>query len=325
MTEQDTQRHRAEVHRIEKGWSVYDSLGRPVGNVADVETRLLRVDGRPESLGFYEVSLERIRSADDGDVHLNVAMEELSGQSGVAAPAASALGGSGLVQPSPPQSGETGGSAFTSSATPPGLGSNTPVGDEPSSFQSWDESQEQRSVWSKVSGWVLPVGVLAAALAVLGWWRRRQVRRTGLARARQAVEAAALTPVWDAVMREPKRALWLTPLATLPVGLYVWSSRQRTAAQKAADRSIAAARLLPSAAWKDRLPYADTSWKDQLQLLGDQIRVSPLAQQVPSLRPRWWAVAVPAAAGATWFASRLGRGSRSGRRRLGDIMTPAPR
>src|ERR671930_224711 len=44
-----------DLQGIEAGWTVYDSLGRPVGNVTDVAGDLLRIDVRPEGFDFFEV------------------------------------------------------------------------------------------------------------------------------------------------------------------------------------------------------------------------------------------------------------------------------
>jgi hypothetical protein len=51
-----------EARRIEKGWTVYDAAGAPVGNVADVGPEVLRVDGRPEGRDYFEVPLGAVRA-----------------------------------------------------------------------------------------------------------------------------------------------------------------------------------------------------------------------------------------------------------------------
>jgi CBS domain-containing protein len=62
---------------IEKGWTVYDSLGRPLGNATDVDRsrgRLI-VDGRSAGFDEFEVPLTAVREAGDNDVHLALAID----------------------------------------------------------------------------------------------------------------------------------------------------------------------------------------------------------------------------------------------------------
>jgi CBS domain-containing protein len=60
------------THLIEKGWTVVDAVGRPIGNVTDVEIDrgVIAVDGRPAGFMPFTVPLELVRTAADGDVHL---------------------------------------------------------------------------------------------------------------------------------------------------------------------------------------------------------------------------------------------------------------
>src|SRR4051794_32971876 len=65
------------VEGIEKGWTVYDALGRPLGNVTDVDTDRgrLGIDGRSAGFDEFEVPLTAVREAGDNDVHLAPAVD----------------------------------------------------------------------------------------------------------------------------------------------------------------------------------------------------------------------------------------------------------
>src|SRR6185503_3751271 len=67
----------ARIDRIEKGWGVYDALGRPLGNATDVDRaqgRLL-VDGRAVGFDEFEVPLTAIREAGGNEVHLALTVD----------------------------------------------------------------------------------------------------------------------------------------------------------------------------------------------------------------------------------------------------------
>ena len=314
------------VSAIEKGWSVFDSLERPVGNVTDLEGGRLRVDGRPQSLGFFEVPLDEVRGAEDGEVHLSLAMEEFAGRQATGPSGTSVDSGETVVVRSAGRSGEADGSSFTASGTPVGLGSNTPVGDEPTGFQAWDESVERRSIWSRIGSWFFAVaGLAAATLGVYAWWQRRQQQRRPLARARRAFGAAgeSLEPVVEAAVRERNRAWWLTPLAAVPVILYLRSSGSKSAVEQAAERSAVMGSLLRNGRWRERLPAIEDSWQ-QLQSTSQYIQPGRFTSQMLGKPAPLWLLGVPAALGTAWLASRLGRQSGRKTKRLSDIMTPAP-
>ena len=69
---------RPDLSRIQAGWTVYDALDRPVGNATDVDTTQLRVDGRPEGLGYFSVSTDLVRDVRDGSIHLSLEMNQLA-------------------------------------------------------------------------------------------------------------------------------------------------------------------------------------------------------------------------------------------------------
>lgn len=64
----------ANTAKIEKGWAVYDALGRALGNVTEVNrtTSRLQVDGRAVGFEYYEVPLGSVKRAGGGDVHLSL-------------------------------------------------------------------------------------------------------------------------------------------------------------------------------------------------------------------------------------------------------------
>lgn len=124
------------------------------------------------------------------------------------------------------------GSDFSSSAAPVGQGSNTPVGDEPDTFQEWDARQPAPGPdsdgmlmmpgrWSM--GGLLAAGI-ASALAMF-WWRRRQARQSRYARLQQRLMGAGLSAGSD-LPRMIGRATaksgspWL-PFVLLPIALWL--------------------------------------------------------------------------------------------------------
>jgi CBS domain-containing protein len=140
------------------------------------------------------------------------------------------------------------GAAFTSSAAPAGLGSNTPVGGEPDSFRNWDAHQPEPGM---DSGGMLgmpsmsAIAGLAASAAVGGltyvWWRRRQARQTKAARMQAALrslgESAGIDlphvlandlprmvgnelPRMIGQAAAQSKSAWL-PLALLPIALWL--------------------------------------------------------------------------------------------------------
>src|SRR5689334_4809084 len=67
----------AHTDRIEKGWTAYDALNRPLGNVTDVDTSRgqLRIDGRSVGFTEFEVPLAAVRDARDNDVYLALTVD----------------------------------------------------------------------------------------------------------------------------------------------------------------------------------------------------------------------------------------------------------
>lgn len=130
-----------------------------------------------------------------------------------------------------------GGSDFSSSAAPAGVGSNTPVGAELSGFQQWDARQAgpgsapSSSYGSGQVAMTSPstLGGLAGALAFAGivyaWWRRRQARRSRAERMKAALLAFGAStggelPRLIGQAAAQSRSAWL-PLLLLPIGLWL--------------------------------------------------------------------------------------------------------
>jgi CBS domain-containing protein len=311
----------ADLGRIQPGWTVYDSLDRPAGNIAEVEGGELHVDGRPEGLGFYRVPTSAVRSVEDGNVYLSIdsersrreggeaPMREMTGQS------APSSAGAGTSARSTSGSREIGGSSYTASGTPVGLGSNTPVGEEPDTFRTWDRSVS-RSPWSRL-GMLVPVGLWSAAAGAAGYvmWRRRQARRSRLARLRRSV-----APVLAATSGR-KSAWWLTPLAAATFDYTMRTARRRGAVGQL--RPMLAESPNRWDRMRERLMTMDTSrLPSAMQNLPSAVRNLPSAMQPPRARPRFVPMLAIGAIGA-WLAFR-NRGRKAGNdapRQLRDVMT----
>jgi CBS domain-containing protein len=323
-----------DVQAIEAGWTVYDSRGRPVGNVADLSGGLLRIDGRPEGFDFFEVPVDLVRNAGEGEVHLSLDDEQLTRRAATvessaptkddqATKAASALQADSAVGEAPamitpiPTSEPSAATAaprarpaedlhgysYTASGAPVGQGSNTPVGNEPGGYRAWDAEVEGSS-WMKYAAWLAPVGIGLPSAGAYLWWRNRQARRGRLHRLTRAFAAAggSLAPVVDAA-RERKAAWWLTPLATVPLAFYLRSAGGRAALDRAVETTGS---LKPDDSWMSRLPSVAVSTPD----------FGPLP-------PRWTAAVPIVGAGlaAVWFGTRARRRSRRASRQIADIMT----
>jgi CBS domain-containing protein len=174
----------------------------------------------------------------------------------------SKAGGVTLGQADRPDTRSPGGDDFSSSAAPIGQGSNTPVGDEPAGFQSWDARQpEPASTGFEAGGGfgvggssvtqAAPWGVGVAATAGLGyaayqWWQWRSARNSRKARVRRALaQASALALESDFARQLPKsvgraagnaKSPWVS-LAVVPLAL--WLRSQGGDAKRAGKQILA--------------------------------------------------------------------------------------
>jgi hypothetical protein len=207
-----------------------------------------------------------------------------------------------------------GGDDFSSSASPVGEGSNTPVGDEPSTFRSWESQQDMGGqTWSDnlpmgESKWALGAGA-AAAVGFVGllfaWWKRRQARHTRMERVREALLDAAAEAGEHLPKAIGKAAAKsdspLLPLAMLPVALLLRSQGGR--AEKASEELLRPLKL------EDR---SRRLARDTAKLMETEGR-RWIRENDPNRNRGWgwtpWLVGIPALAGGAYYAYRWWTGS----------------
>jgi CBS domain-containing protein len=334
---------------IEKGWLVYDSLERPLGNVTDVEGGAVQIDGRPEGLGTLQVPLQQVKSAGDGDVRLNVTMEEVTGRGTPPVTDTDQTRLAGATSSTTERQEPRVGASYTASGAPIGQGSSAASGSQPRTFGSephvvprWEDTanDEGGRGWLK---WLAMAGFGVSALVAFLWWRRRRARRGPLARVMHAISGAgesvapsfeaareSVAPAWK-VARERNPAWWLAPLAALPLLYYLKSSEDKGVVQRSADRWMRdgswSDRLAPMQGLKDRLPSTDELAR---RMSSTNVRgyVPNVQGYLPDERPSMWTIGIPlaAAAAALWFLLGRGRPSAtsSRRRHIRDVMTSSP-
>jgi CBS domain-containing protein len=230
------------IDAIEKGWTVYDAVQRPVGNVTDVDRQAgeLVVDGRSVGFGEFAVPLTAVRAARDNDVYLALAVDPTQH----AEDATPRFIDPPVDRPSRPETARP-----TVDTTPPKgtattspSAATTPTGRVVTAERGgpspvWDEGEGDR----RFGRWTPYVGALATVgIGALGyyWWRRRQ-RRTAWERTLDFV--ADRHPAW-----------WAGAAAALPLAYYAWPSKAAPT-----DRFAAARR------WGSTLPGdLKSSWVD---------------------------------------------------------------
>lgn len=272
-----------------------------------------RLTATPSGSAETEQSEARERTSEEERLRLrdaDKAPDTYSPERGELSPSTAPIG---EVRTSTASAGE-----FTSSAAPIGEGSNTPVGDEPSSFQAWDarHPESTRDEYSTSSGgllgtlqqnagWAAPSGAGLTVLAVVGgllyrWWRQRQERRSRVVRLRRALEQAGQL----AGSRVPKvvgRAAGSTSspwvaFALAPIALWLQSQGR---AGKRAGKEI----LQPLDLEERAIELARQTSKKVEQtaprLIHDK---APTIDQGPGWRP--WLLALPAVGGGLYVAGR---------------------
>ena len=195
--------------------AVYDALGRPLGNVTDVDRSRGRlvVDGRSAGFDEFEVPLTAVREAGDNDVHLALAVDPTQHTGGGIPHFTDPPSDEPIrprTQPSPTgaaPSTATGSPRSATAATTPTVrpiaaerGGPAPV---------WTEEQDADGL----DRWRPYLGLAAAGLGAAGyaWWRRRR-KQTYWERA--AAFAGDRHPAW-----------WAGLAATvLPLAYYAWPS-----------------------------------------------------------------------------------------------------
>ena len=242
-------------------------------------------------------------------------------------------GPSGMSSASHVESRSPGGAEFSSSAAPAGLGSNTPVGGEPSSFRDWDSRQPDLESGSSMMG-MMPsmasAGGLAATAAVGGltyfWWRRRQARNTRAARMRAMLmdlssSAGGELPRMIGQAAAQSKSAWL-PLLLLPIGLWL--------REKGKDGERASEELLKPLNIDKRSERLARQGTDLL----DAYRRRMLAEVDPNQNRGWgvkpWLLGGALAGGAYWayrqgwiggVMQKGGMTSMAGRAMVRDVMT----
>jgi len=216
------------------------------------------------------------------------------------------------------------GSSFTSSADPIGEGSNTPVGNEPNDFRSWDARQPEpgqtgEGSWLSSSwnvgqatgmsptslGGLFAVGTLGAL--IYAWWQRRR-RKSRLERIRDTLldlgmEYGSGLPRVVGETVGKSRSPWL-PFVLLPLALYL-RNRGGKAEKLGED-------LLQPLNIEDRGRMLAKQGAQQLEQYGRRW-IGEVERRDPTVDRGWgwtpWLVAVPALGGAAYFGRQyLGQG-----------------
>jgi CBS domain-containing protein len=257
MAQQPPSAHRAEAasapggsQRIEKGWTVYDAVGRPIGNVTDTDTERgsIILDGRPTGFDTFEIPLSAVARSGDNEVHLSKAID----------PVPPAAGGTPrLVDPpagATPAGGSRSGTWAGSTAASTAAGTRAPAGstgvapESPQTFRELTppyaaaestarsgssaphraEDEGSRSSVTKIATGALALGGLAATTYFL---RRRMRRRSAFERfmdaaADYASYASSFADAASDFARQRHPAWWASlAAAALPIAYYAWPSK----------------------------------------------------------------------------------------------------
>jgi CBS domain-containing protein len=207
------------------------------------------------------------------------------------------------------------GDDFSSSDAPIGQGSNTPVGDEPTSFRKWDDqygespsrgltsmlpSMEQGVSWGAGAG-------IAAAISglIYAWWRRRQAHRSRVNQLRDTLMAAGLSAGADLPKKLGQAAgkaqsPWL-PFALLPLALLLQSQGRR--GERAGKEMLKPLKL------EDRSVRLAREASKLVEKRGRHW----IRENDPTVSHGWgwtpWLVALPVAGGGAYFGARKLMGS----------------
>ena len=306
-------------HGVELGWTVFDSLERPIGNVADLEGGRLRIDGRPQGHGFFDVPASSIRSAADGHVYLDRQLEDVFNLPGTTgATYGGPVGGTATAGRDTGAGWEPTPQVETETRTRSGERTTPPT---------FAQEREQGSPRPKLLAMLGTAGAATALGVGVARWRRRRARRTRLERIRRALMAGGyLTmPLSRALLGMPlsRTALamplsqaalasldrrdrrWLAPLAVLPLLLLLRRERGRTWFQRTEMEPV--------------VPVTELDWRQRLQ---GELR----AENMSDLKPLAWAagawalgIGVMAALLARRGSERMARSSAGAR--LADVMT----
>ena len=256
---------------IEKGWTVYDAVEHPIGNVTEIDTArdVLQVDGRAQGFNTYEIPLSFIDSAGSNEVHLTRVVDTTTNTTGgtprfVDQPVAATTSGPSRARArsrtEPTTSDLTTTRAPTTAApattgtmrefTPPYASRHPTMGPE-GETPSWGTDDD--SGWSAKK--IGMVGLALGGLAASTYFMRRRMRRK--TRFEQFADLA--TDYFDVASeftRNRHPAWWASlAAAALPLAYYAWPSPKPTYAQQA--RGLAN--------WLPGMPRSSPSTKDRLR------------------------------------------------------------
>lgn len=255
---------RGSRHHIEKGWTAYDAVGRPLGNVTEIDTTrdVVQLDGRPQGFGTFEIPMSLVESAGDNNVNLSKVVDAGPGGLGgtptfIDPPTSTTTSGASRSRSRPRT--ETGATPTTASApsrtagattepvgqgemrefTPPYASRHPTMGPE-GMTPSWGEEHEEGWNAKKIAMAGLALGGLAA---VTYFMRKRMRRKSAFERFMDSANdyvgsAREYADVASEFARNRHPAWWASlAAAALPLAYYAWPSSKPTYTTQARDRA----------------------------------------------------------------------------------------
>lgn len=246
---------------IEKGWTVYDAVGHPIGNVTEIDygRNVLEVDGRPEGYRTFDVPLSMVASAGSNEVHLAQVVDTAAHVPGSAPhfvdqPASPTTAATTRSRSRPrtetaaatattPSGTSPRSSAASATTEPVGAGtmrefsppyaSRHPTMGPEGVTPSWGDDHEGNWSVPKIAMAGLALGGLAAASYFL---RKRMRRKSAVER---LVEMAGdYFDVASEFARDRHPAWWASlAAAALPIAYYAWPAPKPTYTEQARDRA----------------------------------------------------------------------------------------
>lgn len=305
---------------IEKGWTVYDALERPIGNVTDVdvERNALHVDGRATGFGAFEVPLSLVEGASSNEVRLSKVVDEdalaagaaprfidppsearsvgtTRTTSGATTTAATGATTRTRVRTSSPRTETT--SVHTQS---PATGATTePLGEE--EFRTFTPPYAEPEPGGKAPTWrqdevsegwsaksVGMAGLALGGLAATAYMMRRRMRRKTRMERLMGTATTALGAT-SAFASERHPAWWASLAAALPIVYYAWPSSKPTPAERRRVRAEDLAGSLSSlAAMLPFMPDVSPSMTERMRQRLHDRGPSMMAGRIASARRSNW-------------------------------------
>lgn len=241
---------------IEKGWTVYDAVGHPIGNVTEIDygRNVLEVDGRPEGFDAFEVPLSLVDSAGSNEVHLAKVVDTSAHAPGSAPrfvdqPVSPTTAGTtrarsrarteAAATTAPSTSTRTTstttepvGTGSMREFSPPYASRHPTMGPE-GVTPSWGD--DQNDSWSAPK--IAMAGLALGGLAAASYFLRRRMRRKS-AFERFADMAGDYVDVASEFARDRHPAWWASlAAAALPIAYYAWPSPKPTYTEQARDHA----------------------------------------------------------------------------------------